>query len=50
MVDGKRERAMGPTVTWHWAVETIAGESDEADCYLAMFSNRTFQYVVAVMM
>ena len=40
---------MGPTVTWHWGVETIAGESDGADCYLALFSNRSIQYVVAVM-
>ena len=40
---------MGPTVTWHWAVETIAGESDWADCYLGLFAYRTFRYVVAVM-
>ena len=30
------------------AVETIAGESDGDDCYLALFSNRTIRYAVAV--
>ena len=30
------------------AVEINAGESDGADCYLALFANRTFRYVVAV--
>ena len=31
------------------AVETIAGESDGANCYLALFSNTTIWYVVAAM-
>ena len=31
------------------AVETIAGESDGADCYLALFDNTTIRYVVAAM-
>ena len=30
-------------------VETIAGESDGDDCYLALFANKTIWYVVAVM-
>ena len=37
----------GPTVTWHCSVETITGESDGANCYLGLFANRTFWYVVA---
>ena len=37
------------TVTWNCSVETIAGESEEADCYLGLFAYRTFRYVVAVM-
>ena len=31
------------------AVETNAGESDRADCYLAPFDNTTIWYVVAAM-
>ena len=29
----KKHKAIG---TWHWAVETIAGESGKSDCYLAL--------------
>ena len=31
------------------AVETNAGESDGADCYLVLFNNTTIRYVVAAM-
>ena len=31
------------------AVETNAGESDGANCYLALFDNTTIRYVVAAM-
>ena len=31
------------------AVETNAGESDWANCYLALFTKKTIQYVVAAM-
>ena len=31
------------------AVETNEGESDGADCYLALFANTTIRYVVAAM-
>ena len=31
------------------AVETITVESDGADCYLALFANRTIWYVVTAM-
>ena len=31
------------------AVETNEGESDRADCYLALFANTTIWYVVAAM-
>ena len=44
-----QERATGPTVTWHCALETIAGENYGADYYLELFAYRTFRYVVAVM-
>ena len=27
----------------------ISGESNRADCYLSLFANRTFRYVVTVM-
>ena len=33
----------------HGAVETNAGESDRANCYLAPFNNTTIRYVVAAM-
>ena len=29
----KKHKVIG---TWHWAVETISGESGKADCYLAL--------------
>ena len=29
----KKHKAIG---TWHWAVETIAGESGKVNCYLAL--------------
>ena len=29
----KKNKAIG---TWHWMVETIAGQSGKADCYLAL--------------
>ena len=44
-----QERATGPTVTWHCSLETIAGESKGADCYLALFAYRRFRYMMAVM-
>ena len=29
----RKHKAIG---TWHWAVETIAGDNDGSDCYLAL--------------